>query len=256
MQADERRAVGRLPPDHQRDVLAHVVGAAEDDDLGGLARRDRQARARGDLQPAGVAQRGDVVHGDRNRFAGGHGRHEERRQDAGDERQLHRRFGFGAPRQGLGAKRALERGDQVERGVGDRARRGKVERFGGADQHRRVRVGRLALVGELEGRGARGGNQRQVRCGFAPGRGLYRQEQGRLADRQRPAVAQRVDRLRRAPRRRGFAQSANSVISGTWSEGCSQVRVSSTKRCAVACGASCGEAHMWSSRRPWSFCRQ
>jgi hypothetical protein len=119
-----------------------------------------------------------------------------------------------------------------------------------------VRVGRLALVGELEGGGAGGGNEREVRTRFAARRRLDRQQQWRLADPQRPAMAQRVDRLRCPAGGRRLAQSVNSVTSGTWSDGCSQVRVASTKQWALACGASCGEAHMWSSRRPWSFCRQ
>jgi hypothetical protein len=107
-----------------------------------------------------------------------------------------------------------------------------------------MRVGGLALVGELERGGAGGGDERKVRGGFAAGRGFDRQQQGRLADLERPAVAQRVDGLRRAARRRRLVQSTNSVTSGTWSEGCSQRRVSSTKRWATALGASCGETHM------------
>ena len=34
MQPHQRRMVGRLLADHQRNVFAHVIGAAEGDDLG------------------------------------------------------------------------------------------------------------------------------------------------------------------------------------------------------------------------------
>ena len=51
-------------------------------------------------------------------------------------------------------------------------------------------------------------------------------------------------RIKRQRDPAGGSQRANSEISGTWSEGCSQRRVSSTKRCAVERAASSGEAHM------------
>jgi hypothetical protein len=64
-----------------------------------------------------------------------------------------------------------------------------------------MRVGRLALVGELEGRRARGRDQRESGARFASRGGFDRKQRRRRADRQRPAVAQRIDRLRRPPGR-------------------------------------------------------
>ena len=84
-------------------MLAHVVGAAEHDDLGLLARRDRQPRARGDGERGGIERTrrgrpGSTATG----FAGGVGRDQERGQDAGDPRQLQRRGGFLGPVERLG----------------------------------------------------------------------------------------------------------------------------------------------------------
>ena len=197
MEADERRAVGGLPADDQRDVFAQVVGAAEGDDLGLFVGGERQARARGDLQGPRIAQRRGILDRDRDRLARRHGRDEEGRQDPGEQRQLHRRLGLGPPAQRIGAERALERRGEIERRVGDRARRGEVERLGSADQHRGVRIGCLALVGELEGRRARCGDQRQLRGALVAGRGLNRQQRRSVAYLERPSMAQRVDRLSR-----------------------------------------------------------
>jgi len=187
-----------------------------------------------DLELPQVPERSDIADFDGNRLAGGLGGDEERWEDTGVQRQLHRRFGLGLPGQRVGPKRPLERCEEIERRIGDRPGGGKIERLGCADQHRRMRVGRLALVGELERGGPGGGNQRAVGRRVAARCGFYRKQRWRLADRQRPAVAQRVDRLCSAARGGRFArargQSTNSVTSGTWSDGCSQSRVCSTTR--------------------------
>ena len=74
-----------------------------------------------------------------------------------------------------------------------------------ADQHRRVGIGRLALVGELERRRAGGRDQHRRAPRIERGErasvgGLDRQQQRRAADLDRPAVAQRVDRAPRDAR--------------------------------------------------------
>ena len=75
----------------------------------------------------------------------------------------------------------------------------------------------------------------------------------RPAHPQRPAAPQRIDRARRAPGaaiRRRIAQKSNSVISGIWSDGRSQLRAGWTMRCDTAAVIRSGVAHIWSSRRP------
>src|SRR5690606_19803387 len=117
----------------QRDVLAHVVRAAEGEDLALTGCVRRQVRARGDRQRRGVAPGREILDRDRDALTRWFWDDEKGRQDAREQRQLHRRFGLGAPRQGFGAERALERGGEVERRISDRPRRGEVERLDGAN---------------------------------------------------------------------------------------------------------------------------
>ena len=49
------------------------------------------------------------------------------------------------------------------------------------------------------------------------------------------------------------AQTASSQISGTWSDGRSQLRQGSRTRCETTRSGASGETHIWSSRRPRSF---
>ena len=128
-----------------------------------------------------------------------------------------------AERRGL--ERALERIGEIERRIGDGGGGVEVDPAASDDQHRLVRQ-RLLLVGELQRRRPVAGDQ-QVRGPVAvesrePLRigGLDREERD-FADRHRPAAPEGVDRAGDVPR---AAQSANSVISGTWSEGRIQAR--------------------------------
>ena len=59
-------------------------------------------------------------------------------------------------------KRPFQRSGQIEGRVGQRARRGKIEGFGGTDQHGGMGLCRFALIGEFEGCGTGGGNQRKL----------------------------------------------------------------------------------------------
>ncbi len=61
MEPHQRRALGGLLPDDQRDMLAGVVGAAEHHDFGVLDRGDRQARAGGHGQRRGIEECGEVA---------------------------------------------------------------------------------------------------------------------------------------------------------------------------------------------------
>ena len=154
------------------------------------------------------------------------------------------------------AERTLHRVCKVERGVRHRARKIEREAIAPLDQHRRVGDGGFTLVGQLERLRARRRDQhpRAARIGFC--RSLDRQQYGAVIDPDRPAMAQRIDRLRQRAGAAACAlraQSSNSVVSGTWSEGRSQLRASSRIVCRVACFARSGLAHMWSSRRPLSL---
>ena len=98
------------------------------------------------------------------------------------------------------------------------------------DQHRLRRVGRVALVGELQRRGALAADQQPRRCARDRRRssssgvaGLDREDRDRLARRRSAPAARRA--ARRSPggsARR--AQTSISQISGTWSDGRSQLR--------------------------------
>ena len=70
-----------------------------------------------------------------------------------------------------------------------------------------------------------------VKGGEATGVGSLDGKERDIAERHRPAAAQRVDGAGDVPRAH---QKANSVTSGTWSDGRSQLRQASWTRCATA----------------------
>ena len=213
--------VAALRADDQRDMLAQVIARAEGDDLGVLARLDRQARAGLDGELHRILERGEI--------GGGHlrggvypCRDHEGRQDPGQPRQFHGRDRCGLRGARIGTEGAAHRFGQIERRIGKAARGMEREGFRAMDHHRHVRFCGIALVGKLQRGRARMADQ-QPR-GIEPGldeRGLGRQQIERAIfrlDPDRPAMAQRVERQRHLARI-ACAQSANSVISGTWSEG-------------------------------------
>ena len=193
---------------------------------------------------------GDVLRlGDARRI------NEKRRQYPRQPRQLHRGLGGGGVGDRFGAEGAFQRVFQIQRRVRQGARRRQIEYFRPPDQHRVVRLGRLALIGQFQRGGARGGNQHVAR-GDIGAKARFRRQQRDAAQPDRPAMAQRIQRQRDAACGRVAAQNANSVMSGTWSEHCTQSRVASITRWPVARGARAGEAQTWSSRRPRSPSRQ
>src|SRR5690606_27503943 len=149
-----------------------------------------------------------------------------------------------------GAKRTLEGMRKIERRVGDRERLGDTRRR--ACESHRPRRRRRALIGELQGYGALARKQHVAACESGKrcfARALDRQQIERAVrsrDAQRPAAAQRVDCARRpAGALAGrVAQKENSVTSGIWSEGRSQLRAGWTTRCAIACSLSAGVTHI------------
>jgi hypothetical protein len=213
VQADERRlAVGLA--DQQRDMLAgHLVGA-EGDDLGIFRVGDRQVRARDDAQAVGILMRVDVGRGDR--FLADGGADEERRQQPGHPRETQRGGGQLGLDQRNRPERTLQRRRQIELRIGQRGRGVEIEPGRPLDQHGRVGCRRIALVCQLQGRSAAGGKQQVGLPGLIERPqplcvgGLHR-EQRQLADRNRPAAAQRIDGAGGGMR----AQKSNSVTIGT-----------------------------------------
>ena len=145
--------------DDQRDMLARVVGAAEGDDPRIVGGGHGQPRARGDLQPRGIGKGADVGSFQRHRFAGILGIDQKGGQHAGEAGEVERGARLLLPFEGHGLKRPLERVGHVERRIGDRQRGRQVEPVGTAHQHRLARGGGFDLVGQLERRRARGGDQ-------------------------------------------------------------------------------------------------
>ena len=114
------------------------------------------------------------------------------------------------------AKRALERRREVELRVGQRHRADQVEPRRAVDQHWCVGDRGLDLVRQLQRRRTpRRQQQRRHTAGIERRQprvvGRLDREQRHAVDRHRPAVAQRVDCLRRGSR--GY--HANSVMIGT-----------------------------------------
>ena len=146
---------------------------------------------------------------------------------------------------------------EVERRIGDRGRRGEVDpglraRSAPARSARASRwlvsfsvAARLPEISRSAGRVAVEGGERRRRRRSRSARN------GDVVDRHRPAAPQRVDRAGDVPR---AAQSANSVTSGTWSDGRVQLRQGSWTMCAHGQRRRRPPvAHIWSSRRPRSF---
>ena len=241
MQPHQRHAVGALAAQHQGDMLAQVIPAAEGDDFGRLAGRYRQAGAAGDLQMARVFPIRQIGGGHGLRFLHPGGVEQERGQHSGEARQIQRGHGGGGIGDRLGAERAFHRRRQIQRGIGNRAGERQIERFGAANQHGRLRFCRIALVGQFERGGACGGNQ-HVAGGHPRAKTGFGGQQGPRPHPHRPTMAQRIQR-KGNPATRGHYRS-NSVISGTWSEHFSQLRASSSTRWARAVAATSGDPQM------------
>ena len=96
-----------------------------------------------------------------------------------------------------------------------------------AQQNRSFGRRSVALIGQFEGGCARARDQ-HAQCGKSGAKPGFGGQQHQSIDVNRPAVAQRIDSQCHPPRWR--SHRSNSVISGTWSEHCSQPRVSSTIR--------------------------
>ena len=220
----QRRLPVRLADD-QGDMLGRVAVGAEGDDLAFLGEAVGQPRARDDAQVRAGAERHDVSRGDA-RLGGAVAAGEQGRQQPGQPRQAQRRLGGRRRAERRGLERALERSGEVERRIGDRGGGVEVDPGRAADQHRLGRQ-RLALVGELQRRRAVAGDEQGGRRvvaveGRQPlGVGGLDGEEGDVVDRHRPAAPEGVDRAGDVPRAH---QSANSVISGTWSDGRVQLR--------------------------------
>ena len=233
-------------------MLARVVGTTKRDDARIFRRRHRQAGPRRDLQARCIGECGHIACRKRYGFTRALRIDQEGGKHAGHAGQFQRRPGLRFPAEREGLERTLERVLHVERGIGDGKGRRQIEGLCPAHQHRLARRRRFALVGQLQRGRTRGGDQHRLARHFAKG-GFDGLQQRCAFDRQRPAMAQRIDGLRSAARRRACAQSANSVTSGTWSDGFSQSRAYSWTEWPTACFASSGLAHIWSSRRPRSF---
>ena len=260
VQPDQRRLAAERADD-QRDMLLPVVGGAEGDDLrsaacpssGSLARAtistdgcrrsrtmsstatpasrhwpDRAATtpeaarptARGRARRVRVSaqSRGDrLERADRRR---GRGRGRDRRSPAPSRRRA----------------RARARSAPARR---DRRRRARLASFSAAARSPLI-SSRARCCRDRAGRAAPASRSRPRRSRSAAG----------TVDPHRPPGAQRGDR----PRGPALgAQTSISQISGTWSDGRSQLRHGSSTSCALRWPASSGEAHIWSSRRPRSF---
>lgn len=73
----------------------------------------------------------------------------------------------------------------------------------------------------------------------------FDRENVQIADRDNPATTQRIDGAGSGARVGGqVVQNENSVTSGTWSEGFSQLRIGSWTVCEIACAATSGVAHI------------
>ena len=147
---------------------------------------------------------------------------------------------------------------EVLSGVGESIGRFWVEPRRALDQHRPGGVGGVAPIAERQRRSTFAA-QKQPRLALRiehihhlARRGLDREDGQRIwgVEGDRPAAAQRRDRPRHP---RVAIQIAISQISGTWSDGRSQLRQGSSTECPARWPASSGEAHIWSSRRPRSF---
>ena len=160
---------------------------------------------------------------------------------------------------GSGCERPERRAVEILRRVGQRQRGVGVEPGSRAISTGCRRIGGVALVRERQGSRPPSADQQRRRglrieqspaIPASPSRPRRRTSGWRPFDPHGAAGAQRGDR---PLDRSGAAQTATSQISGTWSDGRSQLRQGSSTRCARTRSAASGEAHIWSSRRPRSF---
>jgi hypothetical protein len=141
----------------------------------------------------------EIAAGNHLRFAAIRRIDQEGRQDSRQPGKIERGCRGAGVVDRFGQERTFKRVSQVERRIGEDPRLGQRERIGAADQHRRFRRGSLALVGELECRGAGAGDQ-HARCGRARGKAGFGGEQTQHSiDLDRPAVPQRIERQRDPP---------------------------------------------------------
>ena len=206
-------------------MLGYHLRAAECDDLGSLAGIDWQECARDDGEAFGRVIRGDFV-GRCRCFDVTIDTHEEGGEDAGEAGQFERsRCGSGFPIFN-DLKRPLEGISKVGRRIGKCAGGGQIEPRCPRDYDRALTVAGFALIGKFERCGARCGEEDVgrpigIECGQTRVVCRFDSEQMQRPDRNRPAAAERINR---AGSRSRVAQNANSVTSGTWSEGLSQPR--------------------------------
>ena len=150
------------------------------------------------------------------------------------------------------AERTFERIGKVERRVGDRQRRGDA--CGAVRQSHRPRRRGGALVGKLQRDRALARDQQVGAAEFGQRR-IARAFDGQQIespvgafDPKGPAAAQGIDRTRGAAGAAvaggRVAQNANSVTSGIWSDGRSQLRAGWTTRWLCAASRISGVTHI------------
>ena len=256
VQPHQRRLGGGIA-DQQRDMLGGILLGTESDDFRLLGEAGREPGARGDEERRRAVERRHRVGRERYAVRRRPPVDEESGQKPGAARQADRRVGPTGLGWG-GLERPLERILEIERRIGERRRPRQVDPGSTPDAHGASGHG-IALVAELERRRPLAGNEDIGRSAFVEQGepsivGGLDGEEGRVVDDDRPAAPQRVDGAGDvsgvwAP----AAQMANSVTSGTWSDGRAQLRQCSWTVWPVASFATSGDAHIWSSRRPRSF---
>ena len=206
-------------------MLGYRLRAAECDDLGSLAGIDWQECARDDGEAFGRVK-GSKIFGCCRCFDVTIDTHEEGGEDAGEAGQFEcRRCGSGFPIFN-DLKWPLEWIGKVGCRISECAGCGQIEPRRPRDEDRPLTVAGFALIGEFERCGARSGEEDVGRPIGVEGsqarvvRSLDSKQMQR-PDRNRPAAAERINR---AGSRSCVDQNANSVTSGTWSEGLSQLR--------------------------------
>ena len=259
VQADQRRLAAERA-DHQRDMLLPVVRGAEGDDLRvGQVRRAAAWRARRSRPPAARSSRA-ISSAETARRRVWRIEQPQRRQQPRRARQLERGC-RPSPRSraapdaagrsardrdrgpGSASASAVSASSHVARSISTGCAGSAASRSLASDERRR------ALAADQQLRFA-AGIERCRAAPASPSRPPAIATGIGALDPHRPPGAKRGDR---PPDRRRVAQTSISQISGTWSDGRSQLRHGSSTSCALRWPASSGEAHIWSSRRPRSF---
>ena len=216
MKPHERRLAGE-GADKEGDVLLAVVASAKGDNLRRGHVVERELRARDDID-RGLRPFANHLIQRNGRVGGGRLKHPQSRKESRRASERKRRparvHGFGRNSMERSPRRPVE----VATRVGERKRRGRVEPIRALDHDGRLRIGGIALVGELQRRGAPAADhqpramaevaqiERLLRGGFDGGdRQLFP-----AGDSQWPAGPQQCDRQASTA-----AQTSISQISGT-----------------------------------------